>query len=155
MRLRDPAAARVRYGYRRLHILPRREGWSVNHERTYRLYCEEGPSIRAKVPRRKRAWRYRVGRPRAEAPNEVWSMDFVSDQLFDGRPVRVLAVIDAHTREALSIVPRANFRAFDVVAGLTRLARERGRPKALKVDNVLCREAAGRVRPQVSIASLR
>ena len=72
MRLRDLAAARVRYGYRRLHILLRREGWSVNHKRTYRLYCEEGLSIRAKVPRRKRAWRYRVGRPRAEAPNEVW-----------------------------------------------------------------------------------
>ena len=62
-------------------------------------------------------------------------MDFVSDQLFDGRPIRILAVIDAHTREALSIVPRASFRAFDVVAELTRLARERGRPKALKVDN--------------------
>ena len=62
-------------------------------------------------------------------------MDFVSDQLFDGRPIRILAVLDAHTREALSIVPRANFRAFDVVAELTRLARERGRPKTLKVDN--------------------
>ncbi len=62
-------------------------------------------------------------------------MDFVADQLFDGRPIRILAVLDAHTREALSIVPRANFRAFDVVSELTRLARERGRPKTLKVDN--------------------
>jgi putative transposase len=107
----------------------------VNHKRTYRLYSEEGLSMRAKVPRRKRAWRYRVGRPRATAPNEVWAMDFVSDGLFDGRPMRILAVIDAHTREALSIAPRANFRAFDVVAELDRLARERGRPKTLKVDN--------------------
>jgi putative transposase len=63
-------------------------------------------------------------------------------------------VLDAHTREALSIVPRANFRAFDVVAELTRLARERGRPKTLKVDNVLDREGAGRFGQQVSIASL-
>ena len=62
-------------------------------------------------------------------------MDFVSDQLFDGRSIRILAVLDAHTREALSIVPRVSFRAFDVVAELSRLAQERGRPKALKVDN--------------------
>ena len=135
MRLRDLAAARVRYGYRRLHVLLRREGWPVKHKRTYRLYCDEGLSIRPKVPRRKRAWRYRVGRPRAMAPNEVWSMDFVSDALLNGRPIRILAVIDAHTREALSIVPRASFRAFDVVQELDGLARQRGRPKTLKVDN--------------------
>ncbi len=135
LRLRELAYSRVRYGYRRLHILLRREGWPVNHKRTYRLYAEEGLSIRPKLPRRKRAWRYRVGRPGAAAPNEVWSMDFVADQLFDGRPIRILAVLDAHTREALSVAPRANFRAFDVVAELTRLARGRGRPKTLKVDN--------------------
>ena len=134
VRLRDLAAARVRYGYRRLHALLRREGWPVNA---------------------KRAWRYRTGRPGATAPNEVWSMNFVSDQLFDGRPIRILAVIDAHTREALPVLPRANFRAFDVVAELTRLARDRGRPKARKVDNVPCREVAGRFGPQVSAASLR
>jgi putative transposase len=135
MRLRDLAAARVRYGYRRLHVLLRREGWPVNHKRTYRLYSEEGLSIRPKLPRRKRAWRYRVGKPGASAPNEVWSMDFVSDQLFDGRPIRILAVLDAHTREALSIVPRANFRAFDVVGELDRLTQGRVRPRTLKVDN--------------------
>jgi putative transposase len=107
----------------------------VNHKRTYRLYCDEGLSIRPKVPRRKRAWRYRVGQPGPTAANEVWSMDFVSDQLFDGRPIRILAVIDAHTREALSIAPRVSFRAFDVVQELDELARGRGRPKTLKVDN--------------------
>jgi putative transposase len=135
LRLRDLAASRVRYGYRRLHILLRREGWPVNAKRVYRLYAEEGLTIRSKAPRRKRAWRYRVGRPGARAPNEIWSMDFVSDQLFDGRPIRILAVLDIHTREALSIVPRANFRAFDVVVELDRLVRQRGRPKTLKVDN--------------------
>lgn len=84
VRRRDLAAARVRYGYRRLHILLRREGWPVNAKRIWRIYAEEGLTIRAKVPRRKRAWRYRAGRPGATAPNEVWSMDFVSDQLFNG-----------------------------------------------------------------------
>ncbi len=109
--------------------------WPVNAKRVYRLYSEEGLTIRTKLPRRKRAWRYRVGRPGATAPNEIWAMDFVADQLFDGRPIRILAVLDAHTREALSIAARANFRAFDVVQELDRLARERGRPKTLKVDN--------------------
>jgi putative transposase len=135
LRLRDRAAARVRYGYRRLHVLLRREGWPMNHKRTYRLYSEEGLSMRTKVPRRKRAWRYRVGRPRATAPNEVRSMDFVSDALFDGRPIRILTVIDAHTREALSIVPRANFRAFDVWPNSTGWRASGGRPRTLKVDN--------------------
>ena len=71
MRLKELAAARVRYGYRRLHILLLREGWDLNHKRTYRIYREEGLSIRPKVPHRKRAWRYRQGRPEIGGPNEV------------------------------------------------------------------------------------
>src|SRR5262249_39821908 len=89
IRIKDLAAVRVRYGYRRLHVLLRREGWAVNHKRIYRLYNEEGLSIRAKLPRRKRAWRYRAGRPQIIAPNDVWAMDFMSDALFDGRPFRL------------------------------------------------------------------
>jgi putative transposase len=135
MRLQELAAARVRYGYRRLHILLRREGWRVNHKRTYRLYREEGLAIRPKVPRRKRAWRYRRGRPEVGGPNEVWAMDFMSDQLFDGRPFRILTVVDCHTREALSIAPRVSFRAYQVVEVLDELAKSRGRPKSLRVDN--------------------
>lgn len=135
MRLRDLAAARVRYGYRRLHVLLRREGWAVNHKRIHRLYAEEGPSIRTKLPRRKRAWRYRQGRPGAQAPNEVWAMDLMSDQLFDGRPFRILTVVDIHTREGLSTHSRANFRAAQVVEVLDRLVRARGKPKSLRVDN--------------------
>ena len=135
MRLKDLAAARVRYGYRRLHVLLRREGWPVNHKRVHRLYAEEGLSIRTKLPRRKRAWRYRQGRPEAGGPNEVWAMDFLSDQLFDGRPIRILAVLDVHTREALSVTPKANFRAAQVVEAVGQLARARGKPKTLRVDN--------------------
>ncbi len=135
MRLKELAASRVRYGYRRLHILLRREGWSMNHKKTYRLYREEGLSIRPKTPRRKRACRYRQGRPEVGGPNEVWAMDFVSDQLFDGRPFRILTVVDCHTREALSTVPRVSFRAYQVVEALDGLVQARGRPKSLRVDN--------------------
>jgi putative transposase len=135
MRLKELAATRVRYGYRRLHILLRREGWDLNHKRTYRIYREEGLSIRPKVPRRKRAWCYRQGRPEIGGPNEVWAMDFMADQLFDGRSFRILTVVDCHTREALSIAPRVNFRACQVVEVLDDLTRVRGRPKSLRVDN--------------------
>ena len=123
MRLRDLAAVRVRYGYSRLHVLLRREGWPVNHKRVHRLYAEEGLSIRTKLPRRKRAWRYRQGRPGAAAPNEIWAMDFMSDQLFDGRPIRILTLVDIHTREGLSTYPRANVRAAQVVEILDQLVR--------------------------------
>jgi putative transposase len=150
LRLKALAAARVRYGYRRLHILLRREGWPVNHKRTYRIYREEGLSIRPKVPRRKRAWRYRQGRPEVGGPNEVWAMDFMSDQLFDGRPFRILTVVDCHTRESLAIVPRVSFRAYQVIEALDEIARIRGRPKSLRVDNVLCWEAGGALGQQIS-----
>jgi putative transposase len=148
LRLKELAAARVRYGYRRLHILLRREGWPVNHKRTDRIYREEGLSIRPKAP--KRAWRYRQGRPEVGGPNEVWAMDFMADQLFDGRAFRILTVVDCHTRESLAIVPRVSFRAYQVVEALDEIARSRGRPKSLRVDNVLCGEAAGALGQQIS-----
>ena len=107
----------------------------MNHKKTYRLYREEGLSIRPKVPRRKRACRYRQGRPEVGGPNEVWAMDFMSDQLFDGRPFRILTVVDCHTREALSTAPRVSFRAYQVVEALDALVQVRGRPKSLRVDN--------------------
>jgi putative transposase len=135
IRLKDLAAVRVRYGYRRLYVLLRREGWAVNHKRIYRLYNEEGLSIRAKLPRRKRAWRYRADRPQIIAPNDVWAMDFMSDALFDGRPFRLLTVVDCCSREGLATVPRANFRAFHVVEVLDRLVAEHGKPKTIRVDN--------------------
>lgn len=113
----------------------RRRAWPVNHKRTYRLYAEEGLSIRTKLPRRKRAWRYRQGRSGAAAPNEIWAMDFMSDGLFDGRPIRILTIVDIHTREGLSTYPRANFRAAQVVEILDGLVRLRGKPKSLRVDN--------------------
>jgi len=135
LRLRELAAARVRYGYRRLHILLRREGWPVNAKRVYRLYVEEGLSIRSKVARRRRASRYRSGRPEVTEANQTWAMDFMSDALFDGRAFRILTVLDCHSREALAVVPRVSFRAHHVVETLDRLVAQRGRPAAIRCDN--------------------
>jgi putative transposase len=135
MRLKELAETRVRYGYRRLHILLQREGWCVNHKCVYRLYSEEGLSIRTRSPRRRRACRYRSGRSEIDAVNDVWAMDFVSDKLFDGRPFRILTVVDCHTREALASVARTNFRAYQVIDVLDRIAQVRGKPRSIRVDN--------------------
>ncbi len=135
IRLKELAAARVRYGYRRLHVLLRREGWIVNAKRIYRLYREEGLVIRIKTPRRKRSCRYRGERAEISAPNQTWAMDFMSDTTFDGRPYRILTIVDCHSRESLAIEPRASFRAFHVVETLDRLARERGMAKTIRCDN--------------------
>ena len=135
MRLKELAAARVRYGYRRLHVLLQREGWPANHKRIYRLYGEEGLSIRIRTPRRRRACRYRADRPAIGGANQVWAVDFVSERLFDGRPFRILTVVDCHTREALVTAARTNFRAYQVIEELDRLARARGKPASIRVDN--------------------
>lgn len=146
LRLKELAAARVRYGYRRLHVLLRREGWTVNAKRTYRLYKEEGLVIRPKTPKRKRSCRYRGERTEIGAPNQTWAMDFMSDTLFDNRPYRILTIVDCHSRESLAIEPRQSFRAFHVVEALDRIVRERGKPKTIRCDNGP--EFAGRVLDQ-------
>lgn len=135
MRLKELAEARVRYGYRRLHVLLQREGWHLNHKRTCRLYSEEGLAIRTRSPRRRRACRYRSGRADAAGMNDVWAMDFLSDKLFDGRPFRILTILDCHTREALARVARTNFRACQVVEELDRIVRQRGKRQSIRVDN--------------------
>lgn len=135
MRLKDLAESRVRYGYRRLHILLQREGWHVNHKRLYRLYCEEGLSIRTRSPKRRRACRYRSGRSEADGMNDVWAMDFMTDRLFDEKPFRILTIVDCFTREALATAARTKFRAYQVIDELDRLARTRGKPRSIRVDN--------------------
>jgi putative transposase len=134
MRLKELAAARVGYGYRRLHVLLRREGWQVNHKRVYRLYREEGLGLRRKPPRRRVACVKREMRPTAETKNECWSMDFVSDQLFDGRRLRVLTIVDNHTRESLALEVAPRIRGIEVVSVLERITREHGLPQRIQVD---------------------
>ena len=135
MRLRELAMSRVGYGYRRLHILLWREGWNVNHKRVYRLYREEGLGMRSKPPRRRRACLKRKLRPLASEENERWSMDFMSDQLFDGRRIRLLTIVDNHTRESLAIHVGQRIRGCEVVQVLEKAIKEHGKPQTIQVDN--------------------
>jgi putative transposase len=134
-RIRELAEARVRYGYRRIHVLLRREGWGVNHKRTRRLYREEGLQLRNKTPKRKVSAKRREQRAAAIAANDCWSMDFMSDQLFDGRKIRVLTVLDNYTRVSPAIDVRLSYRGADVVATLERAAQLYGRPRRIMLDN--------------------
>jgi putative transposase len=134
-RIRDLAAARVRYGYYRLYILLRREGWRINHKRVYRLYREEGLSMRARRPRRHVTAAHRVTRLPAGAANDCWSMDFVSDALFDGRRIRALTLVDNFTRESLAIEVGHGLRGEHVVAVLDQVAAARGVPRTIRADN--------------------
>ena len=104
-RLGELAAARPRFGYRRLCVLLRREGWAVNQKRVYRIYREEGLEVRTKKRRRKRASHVRLLVPPAQRPNERWSMDFVTDRLESGRSFRVLTVLDQFSRECPLLEP--------------------------------------------------
>jgi putative transposase len=99
-RLREIAEERTRWGYRRLHYLLRREGFLIYHKRTERLYGEEGLMVRFKR-RRKRAASPRVAPPKPERSNECWAMDFMSDNLYNGRRFRVLNVLDSYSRDFL------------------------------------------------------
>jgi putative transposase len=134
-RIREIAAVRVRYGYLRIHVLLRREGWHVNHKRVYRLYCLEGLHLRHKRPRRHVSAAHRVERPLAGQPNESWSMDFVSDALFDGRRLRALTVIDNFTRESLAIEVDQGITGKQVVAVLEQVSQPRGLPERIFLDN--------------------
>ena len=103
MRLRELAASRVRFGYRRLTVLLRRDGWHVNAKRIDWLYTEDGLTVRT-THRTKAACRHRVPQPVATAPNPRWSMDFMSERGADGRWFRMLTVVDQFTRECLCLV---------------------------------------------------
>ncbi len=107
----------------------------MNHKRVHRLYRDEGLSLRLKRPRRNVSAAHRERQPAALRPNERWSMDFVSDALFDGRRLRALTVVDAFTREALAIEVDQGIKGEQVVAVLGRLALLRGAPGAIQVDN--------------------
>ena len=135
LRIKEIAATRVRYGYKRIHVILRREGWQVNHKRIYRLYCEEGLNLRRKRPRRHVSAARRIAQPMALAPNECWSMDFVSDALYDGRRIRALTIVDNFTRESLAIKVDQGIRGEQVVNVLDQIASDRTLPKSIRCDN--------------------
>ncbi|MCO4859206.1 IS3 family transposase [Herbaspirillum sp. WGmk3] len=135
MRIKEITATRVHYGYRRVHVMLKREGWPDNHKRVYRLYQAEGLSLRLKRPKRNKSARLRQPKQIATAINQIWSMDFVADALFDGRRLRALTVVDNYTRESLAIDVGQNLKGDDVVNTLNRIATYRGLPTTIKVDN--------------------
>ncbi len=105
MRIRELALNRPRFGYLRIHVLLRREGWLINRKRVHRLYRLDGLQVRMRVRRRKRLSLHRGPVPMPTAANQHWSMDFVHDQLLDGRSFRILTVIDQWSRESVSVEP--------------------------------------------------
>lgn len=134
MRLRELAAARVRFGYRRLTVLLRRDGWPVNAKRIYRLYTEEGLIVRTKV-RVRAARRSRVPPVVATAPNQRWSMDFMRERVADGRWFRILTVVDQFTRECLCLLADQSLTGEKVTQALEPVVRHRGMPHSITVDN--------------------
>lgn len=133
-RMKALAHERRRFGYRRLHILLRREGYVVNHKRLFRLYREERLMVRRRGGR-KRAIGTRAPIAIPVAPNDRWSLDFVSDQLRDGRRFRILAVIDDCTRECLTLVADTSLSGVRVARELDRLILGRGKPRTIVSDN--------------------
>jgi len=135
MRIRDLAQARVSYGYRRLHVLLQREGWEVNHKRVYRLYKEEGLTMRNKRPKRHVSAYRRMERATAHSPNESWSMDFMSDELYNGQRIKLLTLVDNFTRESLAIEVDERMGGQRVMEVLVQVAESRGLPESIRLDN--------------------
>jgi putative transposase len=128
-----------RYGYRRVWALLRREGWPVNKKRVHRLWREEGLKVPHNQRRRRRllegtSENGRVRR-KAESKDHVWSYDFVMDRTDDGRRLKMMPVVDEHTRECLSIEVERSITAEDVIGTLARLFRQRGAPAFIRSDN--------------------
>jgi putative transposase len=132
MRLRALAASRPNWGYRRLTLLQRRQGWAANHKLVYRLYKAEALGLRRRRPRRRvsAARREKVAVP--SRCNQTWSMDFMADQLYSGRPVRILAIVDNYSRESLALQAGFRLTGEDVAGALDTLVRQRGIPTSIR-----------------------
>lgn len=133
-RIRELAAERPRWGYRRIHVMLGREGWAVNRKRVLRLYREEGLLVRRKGKRRRSQAPRPVRDPLGE-PNQRWSIDFVHDALASGRRFRCLTVLDEFTRESLAIEVDYSLPASRVIEVLERLRADRGLPRVIVSDN--------------------
>ncbi len=134
--MQEIAQVRIRYGFRRIFVLLRREGWKDNHKRVHRLYKEEGLNLRTKRPRRNKAAAHRLERPELFSNQECWSMDFVADQLFDGRKLRCLTIVDNYSRQCPTILVGQSLKGEDVVAALEKLKQENNVvAKRIQVDN--------------------
>ena len=133
-RLKELAAKRMRFGYRRLTAMLVQEGMAANHKRVYRLYREEGLAMRIRQ-RRRIPWNGVPARPAATKANQRWSMDFVNDCVRGGKVIRMLTVVDDCTRECPAIEVDSSLGGLRVRRVLDRIASERGLPEAIVVDN--------------------
>jgi putative transposase len=133
-RIKEIAETRMRYGYRRVHVVLQREGWMTNIKRTYRLYTALGLQLRVKTPKRRVKAKLREDRCPAVQPNQTWAMDFVHDQLAMGKKIRVLTVVDIFSKFSPIVDPRFSYRAEDVVRTLERVCGQVGYPKTIRVD---------------------
>lgn len=135
-RIREIAETRVRYGCQRIFTLLRREGWRDNHKRVQRLYRLEGLNLRSKRPRRNRAAAHRLDRPQLSSIQQCWSMDFVADQLFDGRKIWALTIVDNYSRQCVAIHVGQSLKGDDVVAVMNQLKIvDLAVPQRIQVDN--------------------
>jgi putative transposase len=126
-----------RYGYRRVTALLRNEGWRVNHKRVERIWRQEGLKVPKKQPKKGRLWLTDGSciRLRPEKKDHVWSYDFAMIRTTDGRPVRILAIIDEYTRECMSLLVKRRLRSQDVLDQLYNLFIKRGIPEYIRSDN--------------------
>jgi putative transposase len=134
-RLKTLASEKTRWGYRFLHTMLRREGYTLNRKVTYRLYREERLGLRRRGRRRRRSMVPRRAIPLPTAVNDRWSIDFVTDSLMNGRRFRALTIVDDHSRECPAIEVDTSLPAERVIAVLERVAYTRGFPKAIVCDN--------------------
>jgi len=147
-RIRELSFSRPHNGYRRVHVMLLREGWEVNHKRTYRLYREEGLCMRRTKPRRRVSAARREQRSEPAKTNESWSMDFMSDQLYSGTPIRVRTIVDNFSRESLSLRVGRSLGAEQVVEELNRVSAARRVPRSIRVDNGYIEAFNGRLRAE-------
>lgn len=126
-----------RYGYRQITRLLRMEGWRVNAKRIYRLWRREGLKVPKKKAKRRRLGNSAGGitQRKAEHRNHVWSMDFIFDRTYNGRPLKILSLIDEYTRECIALEVGRKFNSDDLVSLLVDLFAIRGVPKLIRCDN--------------------
>jgi putative transposase len=136
MRMKEIAMVRVRYWFSRVFTLLRREGFKDNHKRVYRLYKLEGLNLRSKRPRRSRAGAHRVDKPKVEQVNQVWSMDFMADQLFDSKRVRILTLVDKYNCNCHVLEVGQSLKGMDVGRIMNQVRHEYGNlPQRIQVEN--------------------
>jgi putative transposase len=135
-RIKELAFEHIRYGYRRIWALLRREGWLVNKKRVWRLWKKNGLQVPRKLPRQRKQGMGATFFPnKALAPNHIWTLDFVADRLSHGGRLRMLSVVDEFTRECITVRVERSLKAKDVQETLEKIMKERGAPCYLRSDN--------------------